>query len=87
MLNYDEPMEFGNGGEEMAKDVLLSDNIVVLCQSSRTDENFWIMLVDKPLHMVTQHLTDAWGQEWLGGDYVMRGLWYKRLHLGNRSYY
>jgi hypothetical protein len=59
MLNYDEPMEFGNGGEEMAKDVLLSDNIVVLCQSSRTDENFWIMLVDKPLHMVTQHFTDA----------------------------
>jgi hypothetical protein len=33
MLNNDELVEFGGGGE-MAKDVCVGDNIVVLCQSS-----------------------------------------------------
>jgi len=45
------------------------------------------MLVDKPLHMVTQHFKDAWGQEWFEGDYVIRDLWYEKLRQGNRSYY
>jgi hypothetical protein len=33
MVNLNDPMEFGSGGEEMAKDVLVGDNIVVFCQS------------------------------------------------------
>jgi len=51
MVNLNDPMEFGSGGEEMAKDVLVGDNIVVFCQSF-ANESFWIMIVDKPLHMV-----------------------------------
>jgi hypothetical protein len=31
--NLDEPMEFGNGGEEMAKDVCVGDNIDVMFHS------------------------------------------------------
>jgi hypothetical protein len=45
MVNPDDLVEFGNGGEEMVEDVLVGDNIVVFCQSS-IDESFWIMLVD-----------------------------------------
>jgi hypothetical protein len=51
-------MEFGNGGKEMAKDVLVGDNTFVFCQSF-VDESFWSMLVDKPLHMMTQHFKDV----------------------------
>jgi hypothetical protein len=51
-------MEFGNGGKEMAKDVLVGDNTVVFCQSF-VDESFWNMLVDKPLHMVIRQFKDV----------------------------
>ncbi len=58
MVNLNDPMEFGSGGEEMAKDVLVGDNIVVFCQSF-ANESFWIMLIDKPLHMVIRHFNDV----------------------------
>ncbi len=76
--NYDELTKFGSGGEDMVEDVLIGDNITILCQSY-VDESFWIMLVDKPLHLVTQHFIDAWGQKWFEGDYIICGLWYERL--------
>jgi hypothetical protein len=60
MVNPSDPMEFGNGMKEMAEDVVVGDNIVVLCRSF-VDESFWIMLVNKPLHMVIQHFKDVWG--------------------------
>lgn len=79
-------MEFGLGGEEMAHDLVVGDNIIVMCQTSR-DESFWIMLIDQPMCMVIEHFMDTWGQEWFEGDYVIHGLWYETLCLGSRSYY
>jgi hypothetical protein len=84
--NYEELEEFGSVGDEMVEDVLVGDNIIVLCHSF-VDGSFWIMLVDKPLYLVTQHFIDAWGQEWFEGEYVICGLWYERLHQGSKSYY
>jgi hypothetical protein len=86
MENLDEQVEFGSGGEEMVEDVCVGDNTVVMCHSS-LNESVWVMLIDKPLTMVKEHLIDAWGQEWFQGNYIICGLWYKRLHLGNKSYY
>jgi hypothetical protein len=86
MDNLDEQVEFGSGGEEMVEVVCVVDNIVVMCHSS-PNESLWVMLVDTPLTMVKEHLVDAWGQEWFQGNYIICGLWYKRLHLGNKSYY
>jgi hypothetical protein len=60
MVNPNDLMEFGSGGEEIAKDVLMGDNIDVFCQSF-ANESFWIMLVDKPLPMMTWHFKDVWG--------------------------
>jgi hypothetical protein len=54
-------VEYGSGGEEMANDVVVGDNIVVLCQIS-TYEFFWIMPIDIPIHMVKEHFIDVWGQ-------------------------
>ncbi len=51
-------MKFGMGGEEMAHDLVVGDNIIVMCQTS-TDESFWIMLVDQPMHMVTEHFVNT----------------------------
>jgi hypothetical protein len=33
MVNPNDPMEFGSGGEEIAEDVLMGDNIAILCQN------------------------------------------------------
>jgi hypothetical protein len=35
----------------MAKHVQMGDNMVVKCQTS-TDEDYWILLYDKELHMI-----------------------------------
>jgi hypothetical protein len=53
--NVNVEVEYGNGGEEMDDDVG-GDNVAMLCQSS-IYENFWIMLVDTPIHMVKEHFT------------------------------
>ncbi len=59
--NVNAKVEYGSGGEEMADDVVVGDNIAVLCQIS-TYEIFWIMLIDIPIHMVKEHFIDVWGQ-------------------------
>jgi hypothetical protein len=38
-------VEYGSRGEEMAHEVVVGDNVAVLCQSF-IDENFWIILID-----------------------------------------
>jgi hypothetical protein len=55
-------MEYGSGREEMADDVVVGDNIAMLCQSSTSDENFWIMFVDTTIHMVKKHFIDVWAK-------------------------
>jgi hypothetical protein len=80
-------MEYGSGREEMADDVVVGDNIAMLCQSSTSDENFWIMLVDTTIHMVKKHFIDVWGQKWFQGDYVIWGLWYEKSRVSSKSYY
>jgi hypothetical protein len=86
MENLDEQVDFCSGGKEMVEDVCVGDNIVVMCHNF-PNESLWVMFVDTPLTMVKEHLVDAWGQEWFQGNYIICGLWYKRLHLGNKSYY
>jgi hypothetical protein len=71
--------------EGLADNVVLGDNLVVPYSSS-ADESFWIMLCDKPLHVVRVGFTDAWGQEWFAGDHAIRGLWYERTTSGSRTY-
>jgi hypothetical protein len=75
---------YGNGGEEMADEVVMGDNIVGM---SFEDEGFWIMLVSTLVHMVKEHFVDEWGQEWFEGDYVLHGLWYEKLCPSNIFYY
>jgi hypothetical protein len=69
----EEEIEYGAGGEDMADAVVVGDNIAIKCESSSDDENFWILIVDKPLHMVQTTFKDGWEQEWMPGDYVVSG--------------
>lgn len=48
----------------MAKDIHAGDNVAIKCQTS-TNEEYWILICDKGLHMVTQGFKDDWGQDWV----------------------
>jgi hypothetical protein len=50
--DFDTKIEYGNGGEQMAKDIHAGDNVAIKCQTS-TNEEYWILICDKGLHMVT----------------------------------
>lgn len=67
----------------MEKDVHIGDN--VKCKTN-TNEDYWILLCEKGLHMVKECFTDEWGQQWFPSDWVIRGVWYERLRLGSTSY-
>jgi len=58
--------------ELIAEDVFVGNNIAVRAESSDV-EAFWIMLVDKGLHVVQNPFTDASGSEFVPGDHVIRG--------------
>lgn len=36
--------------------------------------------------MIEHAYADSWGQDWVLGDWVIRGVWYERLWPGSRSY-
>ncbi len=50
----------------MAEDVHIGDNVAVRCNI--VDEDFWILLCDKMLHMVKEAFTNVWGQKWHLGE-------------------
>jgi hypothetical protein len=51
----------------MVQDVHIRDNVVVRCQTS-TDEDYYILLCDKGLHMIQEGFTIGWGQECFPSD-------------------
>jgi hypothetical protein len=59
-----------SGREEMAGEVIVGDNITMLCQSFG-NETFSIMLVDLLVHMIQEYFTNVYGQKWFDGDYVI----------------
>jgi hypothetical protein len=69
----------------MAEDVHVGDNVAVKCDVA-INEDYWILLCDKGLHMIQHGFKDGWGQDWLPLDWVIRGVWYERLRLGSRLY-
>jgi hypothetical protein len=70
----------------MENDLVVGDNVVVVCESS-TNEHLWLLLCDKPVHIVKESITDDWGQTWYEGDNVIGGLWYEQLGLRSWTYY
>jgi hypothetical protein len=55
MHNEDVEIAYGSGGEEIANEVVVGDNIIVTIS---TNEGFLIILINTPVHMVKEHFTD-----------------------------
>lgn len=83
MCDSDEEVEASTRGERFAKNLFPNDNVIV---HSLVDESFWLMLVDKGLHVVAISFKDVNGNEWMERDVVFCGFWYKQLFARSRSY-
>ncbi len=60
-------IEYGGGGEQMVEDVHIGNNVVVKWQTN-TNEDYWIFLCDKGLHVVEECFIDGRRQEWFPSD-------------------
>jgi hypothetical protein len=80
-----EDIEFVSDSERLCDDICVGDNIAFLCNNSG-DEEFWLLLVDQAIHTLEATVVDGWGQEFLEGECVVRGLYYERLRSGSQTY-
>jgi hypothetical protein len=67
MLGIEEETKYGYDGETMVDGVAIGDNIVMSCESSN-GEQFWLLLCDKPMHVVTNTFTNTLKNTYYEGD-------------------
>ncbi len=60
MFDLDEEMECGIGGEWIANLICVGDNVAMIADNE-TNEQFWLLLVDKTIHVVHESFEDGWG--------------------------
>jgi hypothetical protein len=70
-------------GEWIANNLHPNDNVVI---PTTTDEPFWLMLMEKGIHVVDNSFTNFDGNEWTQGDMVVRGYCYEWLQVESHSY-
>lgn len=85
-MEVDEEIEYGDGGQEMADDVCVGDNVAIKCET-HGEEEFWILLIDQSAHILDEDVVDGWNQSYFIGDSVVRGFYYEKLRPGSRTYY
>jgi hypothetical protein len=77
MFDPNEKVECGIGGEWIVNVVCVGDNVAVIT-NNKTNEQFWLLLVDKTIH-VHESFEDEWGNSYVKKDVVLRGYWYEKL--------
>ena len=79
-------VDYRSDGERMSNDVSVGDNIVFLCNNNG-DKEFRLLLVDQFVHFLEANVVDGWDQEFLEGESIIRGFYYKCLQSGNQTYW
>jgi len=57
MFDPNEKVESGIGGEWIANAICIGNNVVVITNNN-TNEQFWLLLVDKTAHVVHESFED-----------------------------
>jgi hypothetical protein len=78
MYDPNEEIEAGSGCKWIADTLHPSDNVAI---PTTIDEPFWLMVVEKGVHVVDKSFTDFDGNEWTQGDMVVRGYWYEQSQI------
>jgi hypothetical protein len=71
-LRLEEEIEYGVGGKTISNKVSVGDNLAIPCENDN-GEAFWLLLCDKPKHIVKDTFTDAYKNTYYEGDEVIRG--------------
>ncbi len=50
------------------------------------DKQFWLLLVDKTIHIMQESFKDRLGNSYIEGDVVLRGYWFERHQVGSHIY-
>jgi hypothetical protein len=79
-----EEIEVGIGGEWIANNLHPGGNVAI---PITTYELFWLMLVEKGVHVVDKSFTYSNGNEWTQGYMVVEGYWYEQLQVKSHSYF
>lgn len=69
MIDLDEEIDNSTSGEWIAYGVYVGDNVAVIIDSE-TNEQFWLLLVDKVVHNVEESFKDQWGNSYVEGGIV-----------------
>jgi hypothetical protein len=86
MLEMEEEIECGLGGEAITNGVTIGDNTVMPCES-RNGEQFWLLLCEKPKNMVTKTFNVAYKNTYYEGNSVIQGWYYELIRPQNMTYY
>jgi hypothetical protein len=86
MQNVGNETQYGVGGEAIADLVIIGDNMAVPCESNN-GETFWLLLCDKPKHVVRHTFKDSYGNTYYEGDEVIRRRYYDLLCPRNMAYF
>jgi hypothetical protein len=73
-------------GEAIANKVPIGDNIVVPCESTN-GKQFWLLLWDKPKHIVTKTFIDAYKNRYYEGDSMIPRWYYELIWPTSKTYY
>jgi hypothetical protein len=84
-LGLEEEIEYRVGGEAIFDKVSVGDNLVVPCESDN-GKVFWLLLCDKPKHIVKDTFTDAYKNTYYKGDEVIWGRSYDLLQPRSKTY-
>ncbi len=50
------------------------------------DEWFWLLLMDKTVHIMQESFEDEWGNSCIEGDVVLRRYWFEKHQVGSHTY-
>ncbi len=75
MYDSNEEIESNTRGEWIDDNLCPGDNVAI----PTIDEPFWIMLVERGLHVVAKSFKDVDANEWTKSNMVIRGYWYQQL--------
>ncbi len=73
MIDFDEDIESDTSGEWIVDGVYVGNNVSIITHNE-TNEQFWLLLMDKIIDIVEESFDDQWGNTYVGGD------------IGTRSY-
>lgn len=80
-----EKIEYGVGGKAISDKVYVGDNLAIQCENDN-GEVFWLLLYDKPKHIVKDTFTDPHKNTYCKGDEVIRGHQYDLLQPRSLTY-